>query len=83
MHDDLIKKFIGDYVMDELVSVVITTHNRVSLLKQAVESVIDQTYKKLEIIIVDDGSDDGSETICDKYAIHKLYFLAFPIILKA
>jgi len=36
-------------------------------MKESIESVINQTYKDLEIIIVDDGSDDGSEFVCDIY----------------
>jgi glycosyltransferase involved in cell wall biosynthesis len=43
-----------------MVSVVIPTHNRVELLKNAVESVLKQTYEDYEMIIVDDGSTDGT-----------------------
>lgn len=43
-----------------LVSVYITTKNRLNLLRRAVESVFNQTYKNIEIIVVDDASDDGS-----------------------
>lgn len=43
-----------------LVTVYITTYNRKSLLKRAVESVLNQTYKNIEIIIADDGSSDGT-----------------------
>ena len=42
--------------MDELVSVIIPTHNRPNLLRRAVQSVVDQTYRRLEIIVVDDAS---------------------------
>lgn len=42
------------------ISCVIITHNRVELLKRAVNSVINQTYRNLEIIVVDDASDDGT-----------------------
>ncbi|WP_158291430.1 glycosyltransferase family 2 protein [Desulfosporosinus sp. Sb-LF] len=44
-----------------LVSVVITTHNRRNLLERALKSVLNQTYKNLEIIVVDDNSSDDTE----------------------
>lgn len=42
------------------ISVYIPTHNRVNLLKRAIESVLDQTFTNFEIIVVDDGSSDGT-----------------------
>lgn len=44
-----------------MISVIITTHNRLDDLKKAVESVKQQTYKDIEIIVVDDNSDDGTK----------------------
>lgn len=46
--------------MMPLVSVVIPTFNRKKMLLEAINSVVEQTYKNIEIIIVDDGSSDGS-----------------------
>jgi len=43
-----------------MVSIVITTYNRRAFLKEAVLSVLDQDYQDKEIIIIDDGSSDGS-----------------------
>jgi len=43
-----------------LVTVYITTYNRQALLKRAIESVMTQTYEKIEIIVADDGSTDGT-----------------------
>ena len=43
-----------------LVTVVIPTYNRLALVQQAIASVIEQTYWNWELIIVDDGSDDGT-----------------------
>jgi len=45
----------------DLVSVVIPTHNREKLLIRAVKSVLNQEYKNLEIIVVSDGSTDGTD----------------------
>lgn len=43
-----------------LVTVYIPTYNRISLLKRAVESVLNQDYPAIELIVVDDGSSDGT-----------------------
>jgi hypothetical protein len=44
-----------------LVSVIIPTYNRVELLGEAVQSCLDQTWPSIEVIIVDDGSTDGTD----------------------
>ncbi|GHV28421.1 hypothetical protein FACS1894167_05370 [Synergistales bacterium] len=51
-----------------LVSVVIPIYNTKPFLTRDLESIVNQTYTNLEIILVDDGSTDGSEKICDEYA---------------
>lgn len=49
------------------VSVIIPTYNCASLLPQAIESVIDQTFTNLEIIVIDDGSTDDTPSIIQDY----------------
>jgi glycosyltransferase involved in cell wall biosynthesis len=48
-----------------LISIVIPTYNRLMLVQQAIASIVAQTYSNWELIVVDDGSDDGTnEDIC-------------------
>lgn len=51
-----------------LLSVIIPVYNVKPYLEKCVESIVDQTYHNLQIILVDDGSTDGSQTICDELA---------------
>lgn len=54
--------------MNQLISVIITTYNRPDYLELAIKSVVDQTYKNLEILVVDDGSKvNYAEELCNKY----------------
>ena len=52
-----------------LVSVVIPVYNVEKYLRECVDSVINQTYRQIEIILIDDGSTDSCGDICDKYAL--------------
>jgi len=53
---------------NNLVSVVIPVYNSEKFLVQCIESVLNQTYKNIEIIAVNDGSTDNSEKILQKYS---------------
>ena len=55
-------------MQNPLISVIVPIYKVEKYLCECVDSIINQTYKKLEIILVDDGSPDGCGVICDKYA---------------
>lgn len=57
----------------KLVSAIITTHNRKSLLAKAINSVLTQTYSKIELIVVDDASDDGTDLMCLSLPLKYIY----------
>lgn len=51
-----------------MISVVVPVYNVEPYLKQCVDSLLGQTYSNIEIILVDDGSTDGSSMMCDEYS---------------
>ena len=51
-----------------IISVIVPIYNVEPYLRECLDSIIDQTYKHLEIILVDDGSSDRCGDICDEYA---------------
>ena len=54
--------------MEELISVIVPIHNSEKYLSVCIESIIAQTYRNLQIVLVDDCSDDASGKICDDFA---------------
>lgn len=53
---------------NKLLSVIVTAYNIEAYLPRCIESLLAQTYSPIEIILVDDGSEDGTSQICDDYA---------------
>lgn len=51
-----------------LISVIVPVYNTADFLSQCLESILRQTYERLEIIVIDDGSVDGSSEIAEEYA---------------
>lgn len=54
--------------MEELISIIIPVHNSASFLEGCVQSALQQSWKNLQVILVDDGSEDGSSALCEEYA---------------
>ena len=56
------------------IDIIIPTYNREKTIERAVRSVLGQTYDNIKVIIVDDGSTDGTEQIIN--SIEDFYFLS-------
>lgn len=51
----------------ERISVIVPVYNVEKYLDKCVQSILNQTYENIELVLIDDGSTDGSSKICDKY----------------
>ncbi len=60
------------------ISVVIPTYNRSGLIERAVKSVTQQTYENLEIIVVDDGSEDDTEAVVNSIKDNRIRYIKLP-----
>ena len=52
-----------------MISVIIPVYNAQEVLSEAIESVLNQSYRNFELLLVDDGSTDASPSICDSFAL--------------
>ena len=71
MASNMYVEYYGDN--GPLVSAIITTHNRLDLLKKAIDSVRNQSYKNFELIVVDDASVDGTKEYCEGQDFDYIY----------
>ena len=60
---------------ENMISVLMCTYNRAAYLKRAIDSVLNQTYSNLELIIVDDGSTDNSREIIESYKDERVIYM--------
>lgn len=63
--------------MNPLISIIIPVYNTEKYLRRCLDSIIAQTYKDFECILVDDGSTDNSGKICEEYASKDVRFKVF------
>ena len=56
------------YMCKKTISIIVPIYRCEAFLRRCIKSIIAQTYKNIEIILVDDGSDDHSGSICDEYS---------------
>ena len=60
---------------DEMVTVILPVYNRIDTVKSSIESVLNQSYRNFELIVVDDGSDDGSKELLESLKEEKITLL--------
>lgn len=62
----------------ELVSIIVPTHNRLDLLPRALASALNQTHKNIEVIVIDDGSKDGTLEFLNSHTDSRVKFIHNP-----
>lgn len=54
--------------MSDKISVIVPVYNSINCLERCVKSICAQTYEHLEILLIDDGSTDGTDRLCERLA---------------
>ncbi len=57
-------------IQSKLISIIVPVYNVSTYLNRCVDTLISQTYQKIEILLIDDGSTDGSGDLCDRIALY-------------
>src|SRR6478735_9297243 len=65
----------GSATQNPLVSVVVITYNTAEYVAHAIDSVLQQTWKNPELIVVDDGSTDETPQVVGRFADHRLKYV--------
>ena len=54
-------------IMEDLISVIVPVFNTIEYIDTCIKSILAQTYREIEVLLIDDGSSDGSELVCDEF----------------
>lgn len=62
-----------------LISIIVPVYNVERYLRRCIDSILNQSYTHLEILLIDDGSTDNSGNICDEYSANDLRVKTYHI----
>lgn len=60
--------------MSEMISVIIPTYNRAHVISEAIQSVLDQTYRDFELLVIDDGSTDDTQDVVSRFSDKRIKY---------